>query len=254
MIKSIDFSDSEIKKIKEWIFTTDCYESTPHPYTIDGEKKVLKLFKTKNPCINIENKVKKINLLKERTKGLDFVVTADFFVKNNGKIIGYGMPFVKGEKFNYSRGTNKKKNIIYLKQISSYLKQLHDLNIVVGDLEDNFIIQENGIIKLIDHDNYQIDNLEIDPRNRCIKEYIEKTKSFDKRFDNYFLNLLTMSVLSNISTLYIRPYNFSSWPKDAEICDIIENTLVLNDEYNEDIIVDKINDKKDFKKLRKRLF
>lgn len=252
MIKSIDFSDSEIEKIKERIFTIDCYESTPHPYTLGGEKKVIKLFKQKNPCINIENKIKKINLIKERLKGIDFVITADFFVKNNGKIIGYGMPFIEGKEFSYVIGSNKKRNIMYLKQISEYLKKLHELNIVVGDLENNFIIQKDDTIKLLDHDNYQIDDLEIDPKNMCIQNYIERTKSFDERFDNYFLNLLTMATLSNICATHIRPYTFNSWPKDNEICNIIKNTLNLGISYDEDLIVDKINDKKDLKKLRKR--
>ena len=193
----------------------------------------------------------------ERTKDIDFVVTADFFVKNNDKIIGYGMPYIKGKKMPYSNGLNKKKNIMYLKQLSEHLKKLHDLGIIVADFDHNYLIQEDGNLKLIDHDNFSIDNLDIDSKNNFVLNYIRKMGKFDKKFDDYFLNLFTISMLYNKEILYLfntGSRSFKEWPKDDEICHIIKNTLDLTNTYNEDLIVDKINDKKDLKKLRKRLF
>ena len=254
MIKSINFTDDELSNIKKWIYSEDCYESSTHPYTIDGEKKVIKLFKSK---IDIENKIKKINLIKERTKDIDFVITADFFVKNNDKIIGYGMPYIKGKLIDYAKGSSKKQNIMYLKQLSEQLKKLHKLNIIAADFNHNHIIQENGEIKLIDHDNFKIDNLDIDSKNNFVKNYIKKTGKFDDKFDDYFLNLFTISIITHINTLSLLNYNsflFNKWPKDNEICSIIKKTLDLEDNYDEDLIVDKTNNKKDLKKLRKRLF
>ena len=254
MIKTININDEELSKIKNYFFTENSYESTTHPYEFKGQKEVIKLFKSH---INLQNKIKKINLIKERAKDLDFLVTADFFVENNGKIIGYGMPYIKGKPIDFARGTDKKQNIMYLKQLSEKLKKLHELNIIAADFNHNHIIQPDGQIKLIDHDNFKIDNLDMDSKNEFVKNYISKTDSFDKKFDDYFLNLYTISVITNINTLSLlkrNSYTFDRWPKDNEICSIIKNTLDLDENYNEDLIVDKINDKKDFKKLRKRLF
>ena len=254
MIKSINFTNEELSKLKEWIYSEDCYESTTHPYVLDGEKKVIKLFK---PHVDLENKIKKINLIKNRTKNLNFVVTADFFVENNNKIIGYGMPYIKGTKMDYVKGSNLKKNIFYLKQISEELKKLHDLNIIVADFDHNYIIKPNDEINLIDHDNFAIDDFEIDSKNNFVTKYIKKTGKLDKKFDDYFLNLFTISIFTGrniLSVFHSNSYTFNKWPKDDEICEIMTKTLDLDYPYNEDLIIDKIKSKNDLKKLRKRLF
>ena len=252
MVKILNFSDNDLMQIMRHVCNNNGYESTTHFYELDGEKKIIKLFK---PDIDIDNKIKKMNLIKERTKKIDFLVTADFYVKNGNCIIGYGMPYICGKEYDYSIGTNKKENILILKQLATKLRVLHNLGIVYSDSSHNFLIQDDGEIKLIDHDNVKIDNLDVDSKTIILKKYVEKTKTFDKRFDNYELNLLTLSTLSSINFLHLSLGGYRAFKmklKDDEINNIIFNTFNLDGQYNEDLIVDKINNKKDFKKIRHR--
>ena len=207
MVEIVDFNHSQMSELKKNYLINNSYESTTHLYSMDGTKKVIKIFKSQ---IDIENKVKKIHLIKDRTKNLDFIVTAEFLIKYNNRIIGYGMPYIYGLEFDYSKGSKLSKNILYLKQLSNYLKALHNLNIVYADFPHNFLIKSNNDIVLIDHDNVAIDDLDVDSKNIFLKNYIEKTKTFDKRFDNYLLNLFTIAVINNTELTYLFHTNYKN--------------------------------------------
>lgn len=265
MIETINFNNDELNDIKKYIFTKDCYESTTHPYVLNGEKKVIKIFKPDIlDVIDINKKIKKIKLIKERTEGLDFITTADFFVKNNDRVIGYGMPYIKGKEINYSSGTKAKTNIPILKQLREKLKILHSLNIVYADFNHNFLIKEDGKIVLIDSDNIKIDNLDIDIKDNILKKYLKRVETLDSKYDDYMLNLFTIGVLSHITPYTLTRFGankFDKWPEDKELENIVYNTLDFTseysaktdrpNEYNEKLIVDLINDKKDYKKIRR---
>lgn len=254
MIKIIDVTDEQLNKLKYFKFEEESMESTVHPFYYNGEKKVFKLFKEK---ININNKVAKMQLLNERLKNHKNVVTQEAFIKYNGKIIGYTMPFINGKLYN-GLDFNRKQNISILKTISQYLKQLHASNIICGDFINNIIIDNNNIPILIDYDNFAIDNLKIDTKNIYLKNYEKVIKNIDYHFDNYLMNLFTLSIITKIHTIFLEEEYYSNPDyfnfKDKEIKEIVENTFNLNDTYSQHLIIDKIESKKDLKKIKLKIF
>ena len=253
-MKYMDIDKETLNKLTEKRFETETYESTVHPFTYNNSKKVFKLFKE---GINIGNKIKKIVLLNDRLKNIDFVVTAECIIKYNGKPIGYIMPYIDGKIFD-SLTFRKKDNILILKDIAQKLKELHKLGIICGDLIDNIMVDSNKNIYFIDYDNFAIDNLTIDSKTNLLKDYEKKVEIFDYKFDNYLLNLITLSIITKIYTQCLKlqyrinygKFNF----RDDEINQIVENTFKLTESYDEDLIVDKIESKKDLKKIKTRFF
>ena len=253
MLKRIDIEDKSLEIFYNRKFK-NAHESNSYFALYKGENKGVKLFKEKE---NIDNKIKKIILLKKRLKKINFVVTADSFITKNNEIIGYMMPYIDGDNVYMKKTLSKQDYINYLKALAKHIKQLHKLNIVLADFHSNTIISNNKIY-FIDHDNFAIDELPIDLKNIYLKKYEKHIKQFDKRFDYYLLNLHTIATLKKIYTPYIYPcfkanpreFNF----KDKEIYDIFNHTMNLNKFYNEDLIIDKINNVKDLKKIRTRIF
>lgn len=220
-----------------------------------GKPIVFKKFKTHRV---IDNKVKKIKILKERLKNTDNVVTADALVYNHNNIIGYIMPFIYGTILIDSPIQNKKKSIELLKQLSADIKELHKYNIVLSDYENNTIITPDKKLIFIDHDNFGIDDLIIDSENKFLRYYKKHIKHIDSHFDDYYMNLLTLATFKKIAFPYIDLYISVKKDKlifkDEEINKIIQNTINLNSTYNEGLIIDHINDKHDLKKLKTKRF
>jgi len=167
VLKSINLSNEELEKITKRKFS-EGNESNTYILNIDGKKKIVKIFKKTK---NLPNKLIKINLIKDRLKKCDFIVQPEAILKNQGETIGYIMPKVNGKMFNlldYSR----MECIQVLKDLSTKLKRLHKLGIVVADFHQNFMIDEYGEIKLIDIDNFAIDDLYVDVENIYLQKYI----------------------------------------------------------------------------------
>lgn len=253
-MKYVDIDKQELAKLISKQFTPETYESTVHPFFYKNKKKVFKLFKE---GIDVDNKIKKIVLLSERLKNIDFVVTAECIVKHKGKPIGYIMPYIDGKIFD-SLSFRKKDNILVLKDISQKLKELHKLGIVCGDLIGNIMIDSNRNVYFIDHDNFLVDNLNIDTKTVLLSEYEKVIKNIDFHFDNYLINLLTLAIITRIHAQHLKIQyraNYSKFNfKDDEINKIVENTFNLSESYEEDLIVNKIESNKDFKKIKTRFF
>lgn len=254
MLEKIKIDDKELEILYNWKFD-ESKEANVYLAKYKNKYKVIKIFK--NHYV-IDNKIKKIILLKERLKNQDNIVAADSFVADDKNIIGYMMPYIKGTNY-YSEGSmNKKQKILYLKQLAKLIKRLHNLNIVLMDFYGNTITDKNGKITLIDTDNFAIDGLNVDQKNTFLYEYERHIKRFDKNFDYYMLNIYTICLLKNYATPYIydtfknNPFEFNF--KDNEINEIFNNTMNLGKKYNEELIIDKINSTKDLKKIKTRLF
>jgi len=253
MLKIMNVSDEELKKITEIKFS-EGNESNTYILNIDGKKKIVKIFKKSE---NLPNKLKKINLIKDRLKKCDFVIQPEAIIKNKGNAIGYIMPKVNGKMFNlldYSRV----ECVEILKVLSAKLKKLHKMGIVVADFHQNFMIDEFGEIKLIDIDNFAIDDLYVDVENIYLQKYRKYIQRFDTRFDNYLLNLFTISCLTRTFSPYLYDLYKDNpnklYFRDEEINSIIFNTFNLKKQYNEELIIDKITSKKDIKKIKRKLF
>lgn len=246
-MEKIILSDEQINNLK--LFSSG-EESNIYLYIENGEKKLIKIFRNEQ---FIDKKMKKIALIKERTKKYDFVVNADKQVINNNKTIGYSMPLISGEEFCFF-DRKLTKNIRILKDLSNKLKKLHNLGIVCADFHHNFLIDKKNNIYLIDCDNFAIDHLGVDLYNKYLIAYRSTGKRLDKNFDDYLLNLFTISIITNIYTPYLyeqykkNPHFFNF--NDEKINEIIRKTFNLEKIYNEELIIDQINSKKDLKKIR----
>ena len=253
-MRYIDVNEQELKKLIERRFEMETAEATVHPFFEQNEKKVFKLFKSE---IDINNKTKKIIALSERLKNVDFVITAESIIRYKGKTIGYIMPYKDGKLFD-TLSFRKKDNITVLKDIADKLKTLHSLGIVCGDLIDNIIVDENKNVYFIDHDNFSIDDFKIDTKTRMLRNYLKKISTLDYRYDNYVLNLLTLSIITRIIPSYLElqyTIDYSRFCfRDEEINRIVDNTFNLSESYDEDLIVDKIETDKDLRKIRTRIF
>ncbi|MBR6690087.1 MAG: hypothetical protein IKL65_02005 [Bacilli bacterium] len=251
MLKTIDITKEQLDKITSYIIEEKTEESTVHPFIEGNKKKVFKFFK---PNIDIDNKTKKIKLLDKRLNEDDNVVKAESLVRYNGKIIGYTMPLVYGQMFN-PLSFNREKNIQVLKEISKILKKLHTKGIICADIVGNVIVTSEGKPYLIDYDNFAIDGLPVDTKNIFLQRYENKVKTFDEKFDNYMLNIFTISIINRTAPYYLFNRNGKDYPvKDKAINDIIIHTLDLANNYDDNAIVDKINSKKDLKKIKLKKF
>jgi len=228
-------------------------ESNTYEAIYKGKPVITKFFKNKS-CI--ENKVNKMILIKERCKSIDLVITADAFIEQDGKIIGYMMPKIEGiNLFNNSLDFKRKPQVLisYLKGLATNLKQLHQLGIIAGDFAHNTIVKD-GKIYFIDHDNFAIDNCKIDKINRFMMKYEDVRKKTDMNFDFYLLNLYTFAILRQYCLTYIYEtydmnrslFNF----KDEELREIFKKTIKLDDTFNGELIIDKIDSVKDLKKIK----
>lgn len=206
----------------------------------------------------IDNKIKKMKILKERLKDIDNVITADALVYNHNNIIGYIMPFIYGTILIDHPIQKPKKSIELLKQLSSDLKEIHKYNIILSDYENNTLLTPDKKLIFIDHDNFGVDDLVIDNENKFLKQYKKYVNHVDYHFDDYYMNLLTLSYLKKISFPYIDLYISVEKNKlilqDEEVNKIVQNTINLNSVYNEDLIIDHIHDKHDLKKLKTKRF
>ncbi len=254
MLKKIKIDDKELEIFFNRKFDNST-ESNTYLAKYQEKYKVIKIFKQQEV---INNKIKKIILLKDRLKNFDNVVTADSFITKNNTIIGYMMPYISGTNIYHEGSLNKKQKIEYLKELSKILKRFHQLNIIAADFTGNTIIGNNKKIYLIDHDNFSIDKLPVDQKKTYLYEYERHVKTFDKTFDDYLLNIYTIAFLK----MYAMPYLYSIFKdnplefdfKDKEINEIFNNTMNLGDRYKEDLIIDKISSTKDLKKLKTRFF
>lgn len=252
MIEQISINDSNLKIDKNLKFKKT-YESDTYIATYKGNPKIVKLLKDKTA---LKNKIIKIELLKDRLSGFKEVITADYFITENSKIIGYMMTPINGELIYTPNFENKIDNITFLKNLSYILKRLHELGIVVADICNNIIF--NNQIYLIDHDNFSIDGYPVDAKDICLNMYESIIPKFDERFDNYMFNIYTIAALKNIEIPYIYalhqrfPQEF--YFQDKEIRKIFDRTMNLKSSYDEELIIDKINSTQDLKKVKTKSF
>lgn len=233
----------------------DCIESNTYTATYKNNPVITKFFRNEEA---IKNKINKIKLIKERTKDIDLVVTADAFIEDNGKIVGYMMKDIKGINiYNSYLSTKKEVLIWYLKELAKGLKELHKLGIIAGDYTHNTIVKDNKLY-FIDHDNFMIDNYQMDQENRLIWSYKDKKSEIDKNLDFYILNLYTFSIFRHYNLPFVTdlyyPNNSIFNFRDPEIRQIFENTINLNESFDGQLIIDKIDTVKDIKKIKSKKF
>ena len=253
MLQEIRISDNDLNIIYDIKFPKSS-ECDAYYCIYKNQPKVIKLFKDNSI---IDNKIKKIKLLKERLKGINEIITADALIYDK-EMLGYIMPYISGYNLYYSSKLSKEELIFLYKNLSNILKKAHELNIVVADFGNNTLYTQDKKLYLIDHDNFAIDDYKVDAKNFHLQLYEQKIKTIDKHFDDYLLNIYTIAglrdILADVITFAYNqdPYKFMF--KDKKITKIFENTMKLKETYNEELIIDKINTTKDLRKIKTRIF
>ena len=256
MIPTINKNDEDLVIDFRYKFK-NATESHTYDAIYKGKPVIAKFFINK---ASIENKVKKMILIKERCKYTDIVVTADAFIEENGEIVGYMMPKIHGiNLYDKSLDYKRKPEILiwYLKELAKNLKRLHELNIITADFTHNTIVKDNKLY-FIDHDNFSIDGLLVDKQNKFLTRYLEQRKKIDKNFDFYLLNLYTFTLLRQ----YCLPRIYNTYDmnrdlfnfRDEEIREIFKKSILLDKTFNGELIIDKINCRKDLKKIKSKIF
>ena len=175
-------------------------------------------------------------------------------VNKNNNFCGYLTKVSNSKNMSWlveSEDTNRK--IVLLKTAKNALKEIHDNNIIHGDIhEGNFLIDRSV---LIDFDNCHFDDYYTDTiffsDDAC--RYL-RTYDFTKELDIYLFNLMTFRLLNKMSSndayfaLREKKYGIFDTREAIDICD----SLVLENEiFNSDYLIDTIN-LREIKKLNKK--
>lgn len=253
MLPEIKINNEDLNIIYDIKFPNSS-ECDAYYCTYKNQPKVIKIFKDNNI---IEEKTKKIKLLKKRLENIPEIVTADAIIYDK-EIIGYIMPYINGNNLCYTCKLNREQQIYLYKELSNILKKIHKLNIIAADFGNNTLYTPDNKLFLIDHDNFSIDNYNVNVKNFHFRLYEQKIKTIDEHFDDYLLNIYTIAgfknILADVITCAYNQYPYKFNFKDQKITKIFENTMNLNETYNEELIIDRINTVKDLRKIKTRIF
>lgn len=136
----------------------------------NSEYKVVKAFED-DIGNSFSNKLFTINELSnnENIKKIEELVLPEKLVASNGRAIGYSMRYVDGinlREIYMDKNYDKTKVINYLYQIGDILRKMNELNkydlcdgFFLNDIhEDNFVVDKNGIVNVVDMDSAKIGN------------------------------------------------------------------------------------------------
>lgn len=117
------------------------------------------------------NKLEKLTLMTSKNIAIDGVCWPIELIKNEkGEVLGYIMPKADGKTIQTQIMTKPallrnfpnldRKNLVELCMDFLFMvRKLHDLNIIIGDINpNNILINKRGILYFVDTDSYQVEN------------------------------------------------------------------------------------------------
>ena len=237
IINKIELKKEEYEKYYPTYFG---YESKI--YRLD-DNTLLKVF---NDRINYpRNKLKKLEILSQ----LD--ISENFFkslVYVDGNFIGYTMEDLtkKGYKILNccEHSTNKKVEISKL--IWQRLEELHELNIIYGDIRDANILYNGNDIIFCDMDNIKIEDCFFDIISAQNETYLHKTHFKYDSFDNYVFNKFFVGYYQKTympQVIYeLENYNLEKRLNNDECRKIAHEMTFLDENYMGELFIDHLND------------
>ena len=182
-------------------------------YTDDkGYEVALKFFKRKIKVYNCgipkiidfdekmqKNKEEKLKLLDKDICMMDDPKPFDLLYDENLGLVGYTMEYSDLPTLEDYRWDSKRKKLILLKKLRERVEELNRNGIYIGDFysDDNFLVDDNGEIKFLDIDNFNVHGLDFDLSNPYMDNYFERNKKINN-VDNYMFNLYTLSFYSRV--------------------------------------------------------
>ena len=204
---------------------------------------LLKIFKTDNKAI-LKNKFKKLEIL-DKLRTNDVLPTALISVDNTIK----GYLFRNENYYNLSYFDKKKDKLNYLKMIREKLDNLHENNIIFGDISTENILTNGTDIKFCDLDNSKIGKYNFDVLNTLEKNYL-KYLDADEYLDNYMYNMFVISYVCKVHMPYCEDFIYKAYKKGLP--------HLYDTNYNGEILeaMIKLKDKEKIKRFeeRKKIF
>lgn len=244
-MQNIKLTDKEIItiKTKNKIKGARGQEGSIYFYRDEGKTFALKLFTATNPNI-LENKEKKIMILNKKPLS-EGILKPIKTVSNNDQIIGYTQQLIWPHQtfFDLKTSTKKTTKIEYLQQAKQLIEELHDNNIIHGDIRSFNLLVQNNKVKICDIDNCIVNDLNSDLDGWCKKLYKQKFGSIDSKLDIFCFNLVTIAVLKNIFDIYAINYIKNSSPLYKDIYQIYQDMNNINSNYTGEYLIDHINKK-----------
>jgi hypothetical protein len=150
----------------------------------------------------MENKIGKIERLSEKTLD-DFALPKDAIYNSNGELKGYSMKYYKSESdmqdYMLSNNYSLDQKIEKLKKLEKLIKNAHEQGITLVDTHFwNFLLVDDEI-KIVDTDNYKVDNYKHDIEPAYFCRYFRDKISFitDSDIDKFTFGIHIINLLSN---------------------------------------------------------
>lgn len=250
-MQNINLSDQQLQLLKKKykLRGLDGTEGQIYLYNDNGQKVAMKLFNTTCPKV-LENKEKKIKLLYK--KPLDSNILKPIkTVSNNDRIIGYTQQLVLPHSTfdDIKVSANKKNKLEYLKKAKYLIENLHDNDIIHGDIRSFNLLVQHNVVKLCDIDNCIIEDLNYDVQGSFADIYKNGVGTIDKYIDVFSHNIVTVAVLRKLLDHVVYDYIKKAVSINSDIATIYNEMLNLSENYSGEYLIDKIDKKMKIKFL-----
>lgn len=173
-------------------------------YELD-KKSLAKIYKDN---VDLAAKKKKVEALIKAKLPKEVVKPTDILTDNHGKFIGYAMPRVSGDdfkrlsnkKFVLNKGITTKDILQMLSAVWRVMQEVHKLNIVIGDLNDQNILFDISTknVFFIDVDSWSIAGIPCTVAMDTFKDPQLKGSNFDEGTDTYAFCVLAFKSLTRL--------------------------------------------------------
>lgn len=203
----------------------------------------------------MENKIGKIERLSEKTLD-DFALPKDAIYNSNGELKGYSMKYYKSESdmqdYMLSNNYSLDQKIEKLKKLEKLIKNAHEQGITLVDTYFwNFLLVDDEI-KIVDTDNYKVDNYKHDIEPVYFCRYFRDKISFmtDSDIDKFTFGIHIINLLSNGYFYQDFTLAYNTLPYDYVVTYI---TLLDIDPRLRDFLFDLVSNNKEKKYFNEHL-
>lgn len=156
--------------------------------------------------------------------------------------VGYTMEYMDLPSLDDMTGKFGRKKIELLTKLKNKIEEFNRNGVYIGDFTrgNNFLIDNNGEIRLIDVDNFNVHGLNFDLTNGHMDCYFNRNDSV-KNIDNYCFNMYTISFYTRVIMpellVYLREYGLPDKFRTKENVELLHDMLTKSN-YEKRYILD----------------